>query len=96
MKDTIGYAIGYPYFMREFELECREGVIVSALVVVYYYIGGLRIHIMAKVKFYAVAVGRKPGVYNTWGECQEQVSFVVKYFLLHYHTMHSNCKLRCS
>ena len=35
----------------------------------------LRIHIMAKVKFYAVAVGRKPGVYNTWSECQEQVSF---------------------
>ena len=84
--------------MREFELECREGVIVSALVVVYYYIGGLRIHIMAKVKFYAVAVGRKPGVYNTWGECQEQVSFIIcQVCLLHYHNiMHSNCKLRCS
>ena len=48
---------------------------------------------MAKVKFYAVAVGRKPGVYNTWGECQEQVSFSCQVFLLHT-IMHSNCKLQ--
>jgi ribonuclease HI len=27
---------------------------------------------MAK-KFYAVRVGRKPGVYNSWAECEEQV-----------------------
>lgn len=25
-------------------------------------------------KFYAVKVGRKPGIYNTWGEAQKQVS----------------------
>ncbi len=25
-------------------------------------------------KVYAVAKGRKPGIYNTWGECQAQVS----------------------
>lgn len=27
---------------------------------------------MAKVKFYAVRVGRKPGIYNSWDECEEQ------------------------
>ena len=26
-------------------------------------------------KFYAVAVGRNPGVYLTWDECQKQVSY---------------------
>ncbi|MGM0216560.1 ribonuclease H1 domain-containing protein [Enterococcus sp. AZ109] len=25
-------------------------------------------------KFYAIRIGRKPGVYNTWGEAQKQVS----------------------
>jgi viroplasmin and RNaseH domain-containing protein len=29
---------------------------------------------MGKKKFYAVAKGRKPGIYLTWPECQEQVS----------------------
>ena len=29
---------------------------------------------MGKKKFYAVAIGRKPGIYLTWPECQEQVS----------------------
>lgn len=29
---------------------------------------------MAKNKFYAVAVGRKPGIYLTWAECQKQVN----------------------
>ena len=29
---------------------------------------------MTKIKFYAVKVGRVPGVYRTWGECQKQVS----------------------
>eukprot|EP00878_Enallax_costatus_P029410 GHUV01031889.1.p1 GENE.GHUV01031889.1~~GHUV01031889.1.p1 ORF type:complete len:248 (+),score=60.67 GHUV01031889.1:79-822(+) len=28
---------------------------------------------MAKPKYYAVRVGRKPGVYNTWDECRIQV-----------------------
>lgn len=28
---------------------------------------------MAKKNFYAVAVGRKPGIYTTWNECKEQV-----------------------
>lgn len=28
----------------------------------------------AKKKFYAVKVGKVPGIYNTWPECQEQVS----------------------
>ena len=28
---------------------------------------------MAKNKFYAVRVGRTPGVYNTWAECESQV-----------------------
>lgn len=28
---------------------------------------------MAEQKFYAVKVGRKPGVYKTWTECKEQV-----------------------
>jgi len=28
---------------------------------------------MAKQKFYAVKVGRNPGVYKTWAECQKQV-----------------------
>ena len=28
---------------------------------------------MAKVKFYAVKIGRTPGIYNTWDECREQV-----------------------
>ena len=26
-----------------------------------------------KKKFYAVAVGRKPGIYTTWDECKKQV-----------------------
>eukprot|EP00978_Attheya_sp_CCMP212_P024665 scaffold77843_cov52-Attheya_sp.AAC.4 len=30
--------------------------------------------VKSKVKFYAVAVGRKPGVYRTWKECQAQTS----------------------
>jgi viroplasmin and RNaseH domain-containing protein len=29
---------------------------------------------MGKKKFWAVAIGRKPGIYLTWPECQEQVS----------------------
>lgn len=29
---------------------------------------------MAKQKFYVVWVGKKPGVYHSWAECQEQVS----------------------
>jgi Predicted double-stranded RNA/RNA-DNA hybrid binding protein len=28
---------------------------------------------MAKIKFYGVKVGRLPGVYKTWAECQKQV-----------------------
>nr|WP_256497984.1 RNase H1/viroplasmin domain-containing protein [Sinobaca sp. H24] len=28
---------------------------------------------MAKTKFYVVWKGRKPGIYNTWPECQKQV-----------------------
>ncbi len=28
---------------------------------------------MAKKRFYAVKVGRVPGIYNTWGECNDQV-----------------------
>jgi hypothetical protein len=28
---------------------------------------------MAKKKFYAVAVGRKVGIYDTWDECEKQV-----------------------
>ncbi|GAB2673107.1 ribonuclease H [Paenibacillus thermoaerophilus] len=28
---------------------------------------------MAKTKYYVVWVGRKPGIYTTWAECQEQV-----------------------
>lgn len=28
---------------------------------------------MAKVKFYGVKAGKKPGVYMTWAECQKQV-----------------------
>lgn len=28
---------------------------------------------MAKSKFYAVKNGRKPGIYNTWAECEQQV-----------------------
>lgn len=28
---------------------------------------------MAKKKFYAVKVGKKPGIYQSWGECYEQV-----------------------
>ena len=28
---------------------------------------------MSKVKFYVVWVGRKPGIYNSWPECQAQV-----------------------
>lgn len=28
---------------------------------------------MAKSKFYAVRVGRKPGVYSTWDECRKHV-----------------------
>lgn len=28
---------------------------------------------MAK-KFYAVKVGKKPGIYETWAECQSQIS----------------------
>ena len=31
---------------------------------------------MAKKKFYAVKVGKKPGIYNTWNECAEQVQGV--------------------
>lgn len=31
------------------------------------------IHIMPK-KFYAVKVGRTPGIYETWAECQKQIS----------------------
>ena len=30
-----------------------------------------------KKKFYAVAIGRKTGIYNTWDECEMQVSLVV-------------------
>lgn len=29
---------------------------------------------MAKKKFYAVAVGKKPGIYETWPECEKQVN----------------------
>ncbi len=29
---------------------------------------------MAKQKFYAVKVGREPGIYKTWAECQKQTS----------------------
>ena len=29
--------------------------------------------IMGKKKFYVVAIGRNPGIYLTWPECQEQV-----------------------
>lgn len=29
---------------------------------------------MAKVKFYAVKVGRTPGIYKTWADCQKQTS----------------------
>eukprot|EP00980_Cylindrotheca_fusiformis_P028516 scaffold22607_cov123-Cylindrotheca_fusiformis.AAC.13 len=29
---------------------------------------------MPKTKFYAVAIGKKVGVYNTWAECQAQVN----------------------
>lgn len=28
-----------------------------------------------KDKFYAVAIGAKPGIYNTWAECAEQVIY---------------------
>ena len=28
---------------------------------------------MAKKKYYAVKVGKTPGIYSTWGECEEQV-----------------------
>lgn len=28
---------------------------------------------MGKRKWYVVWVGRKPGIYTTWSECQEQV-----------------------
>ena len=28
---------------------------------------------MAKKKAYAVAVGREPGIYSTWAECEAQV-----------------------
>lgn len=28
---------------------------------------------MAKKKFYAVRVGKRPGIYSTWSECEEQV-----------------------
>ena len=28
---------------------------------------------MAKKKFYAVKVGKVPGIYSTWSECEEQV-----------------------
>ena len=31
---------------------------------------------MQKKKYYAVRVGRKPGIYNTWNECQEQINGV--------------------
>ncbi|WP_219835062.1 ribonuclease H [Paenibacillus sp. R14(2021)] len=29
---------------------------------------------MAKQKFYVVWVGRQPGIYTNWGECQEQIN----------------------
>ena len=29
---------------------------------------------MGKKKFYAVKVGRKPGIYQSWDECKAQVS----------------------
>lgn len=29
---------------------------------------------MSKKYYYAVAVGRKPGIYNTWDEAKDQVS----------------------
>ena len=29
---------------------------------------------MSKQKFYVVWAGRKPGIYNTWAECQEQTN----------------------
>lgn len=28
---------------------------------------------MAKKKFYAVKVGKVPGIYSTWNECEDQV-----------------------
>ena len=31
---------------------------------------------MAKKKYYAVRVGRKPGIYNTWAECQKETKGV--------------------
>ena len=30
-------------------------------------------------KFYAVAIGRAPGIYRTWDECQQQVCLFFKY-----------------
>ena len=37
---------------------------------------GRGVELMAKKKFYAVKVGKKPGIYNTWNECAEQVQGV--------------------
>lgn len=39
---------------------------------------------MAKKKFYAVKVGKIPGIYSTWNECEAQVKGVsgAKYSLL--------------
>ena len=31
---------------------------------------------MAKKKYYAVRVGKKPGIYETWEQCKEQVDGV--------------------
>ena len=28
---------------------------------------------MAKKKYYAVKVGKTPGIYGTWSECEEQI-----------------------
>ena len=55
--------------------------------------------IMGKKKFYAVAIGRKPGIYLTWPECQDQVSgypkaqfaaFETMDKAVEYHNKHNN------
>lgn len=37
---------------------------------------------MAKKKFYAVAIGRTPGVYESWPECERQVNECIDRHLL--------------
>jgi hypothetical protein len=37
---------------------------------------------MAKKKFYAVAIGRTPGVYESWPECERQVNECIDMHLL--------------